>query len=260
MKSAMASLPVLTFHSLDDLGHVTSFSPALFEQALATLAARGYRTLGLAELVESLRQWRPLPERTLVITFDDGHASVYTHALPVLRRHGLRATIFLTVGAQSTGANDGERLPSFEGRPLLAWREIEELRDAGMEFGAHTLTHPDLTRLDRRAAEQELSGAKELIEKRLGVPVIGCAYPYGRCDARVRAQAAAHFSCAFTDRLGLVTPFDDPLMLSRVDAYYLRTPRRFRRFLSPRFPWYLAVRGIARQARRRLIGASRSRS
>jgi len=253
-----SKLPILTFHSIDDLGLVTSFSPALFDQALASLAARGYRTLGLAELIEHLRERRPFPERALMITFDDGHASVYQRALPTLLRHGMRATIFLTVGAPAQAGPEAERLPPFEGRPLLSWRELEELRDAGMELGAHTLTHPDLTRLDHPAIERELAGAKEAIEARLGVPVRALAYPYGRHDARVRAIAAARFSCAFSDRLGLVTTRDDALALPRVDAYYLRTPRRFRRFLSPRFPWYLAVRGVARRVRRTLVQRPRS--
>lgn len=246
------TLPVLTFHSIDEIGLVTSCPPAVFAHGLEALARHGFLTLDLEAIAEHLEQRRPFPERALALTFDDGHASVYEQALPVLQRLGMKATVFLTVGDAATSGGSGSRLPSFEGRPLLSWTEIEEMQRAGLAFGAHTLCHPDLTRQPAAEVERQILESKARIEDRLGAPVLGFAYPYGRHDANSRALVAAHFRCGFTDRLGFVTPSSDRAALSRIDAYYLRSQRRFALVLSRSFPWYIRARGIARELRRAL--------
>jgi peptidoglycan/xylan/chitin deacetylase (PgdA/CDA1 family) len=243
------SLPVLTFHALDEAAAVISYDPRVFERGLAGLHALGYRTIRLSEAVVCVRQGRPFPDRAFVVTFDDGFQSAYTQAFPVLQRHGMCATVFLKVGT-GQAAHLAVRLPSFEGRTMLSWSEIREMQAGGVDFGAHTLTHPDLTRTAEAQIAVEMSASKALIENALGTPVTTFAYPFGRYDARSHRIAQEYFSCACADTLGLLSAHSDPYALERVDAYYLRTTRLFALMSTALFPWYVLARSIPRQLRR----------
>jgi peptidoglycan/xylan/chitin deacetylase (PgdA/CDA1 family) len=244
-----SSLPILTFHALEDDPSVISFAPHVFRRGLARLHENGYRTLHLTQAMETLASGQPIPSRTFVITFDDGYQSVYEQALPVLHDFGMSATIFLTVGESAT-APSGGRLPSFGGRSLLSWPEIREMSQLGMSFGAHTLTHPDLTCVSVKQAEAEIHRSKTVIEDALGFPVTSFAYPYGRYDRRSQEIVRRHFALACSDKLGLATTKSNRYALERVDAYYLRTDRLFGFMLSMAFPWYIATRKIPREIRR----------
>jgi len=243
------SLPILTFHALDDQRSVISFPPELFRRGMGKLYENGYRTIDLLDAIDCLRLKKPFPERSFIITFDDGYESVYEKAFPVLQDYGMTATIFLTVGERGK-ANPGERLPSLEGRSMLTWREIQEMKQWGIELGAHTLTHPDLTRLSRERMEAEIRDSKKIIENTLGTPVSCFAYPYGRYNDRIREVVRQHFTCASSDKLGLMSVDSDPYALERVDAYYLRKDRLFDVMSTSLFPWYIRICSIPRRIRR----------
>lgn len=246
-----ARLPILTFHDIANRRSVISVPPAVFRHGLARLHENGYQTLSLLEAVDHLRQGSPFPDRSLVITFDDGYQSVYEHAFPILQRYGMRATVFLTVGENVTG-EQAHRLPSLEGRTMLAWREIREMHDWGIRIGAHTLTHCDLTLQPAGQIEAEILDSKSAIETELGAPVDCFAYPFGRHDHRSREIVKRHFACACSVKLGLITAGSDPYALERVDAYYLRTDRLFDILLTSLFPWYLRARSVPRTIRHAL--------
>jgi peptidoglycan/xylan/chitin deacetylase (PgdA/CDA1 family) len=243
------SLPILTFHALDDQRSVISFSPELFRRGMAKLFENGYRTIRLLEAVDYLRLRKPFPERSFVITFDDGYESVYEEAFPVLQAYRMTVTIFLTVGERGR-VNPGERLPLLEGRSMLDWREIQEMKQWGIEFGAHTLTHPDLTRLSLERVRSEICNSKVIIEDALNAPVECFAAPYSRYDDRSLEIIRQHFTCACSDKLSLITLKSDLYGLERIDTYYLRTERLFDIMLTPLFPWYVRVRSIPRGIRR----------
>jgi peptidoglycan/xylan/chitin deacetylase (PgdA/CDA1 family) len=245
----MLSLPILTFHSLDDQGSVISFSPDLFRRAMGRLHENGYRTLGLQETVINLREKSSVPEKAFVITFDDGYQSVYREAFPLLRAYGMSAIVFLTVGEHGSVPGT-DRLPSLDHRPMLSWEEIREMQKGGFIFGAHTLTHPDLTRLSFDRMETEIVRSKVIIEDRLGSAVTSFAYPYGRYNPQSYTIVQQHFACVCSDKLGLATVRSDPYALERVDAYYLNTDRLFEMMLSKWFPQYIAARNIPRRIRR----------
>ena len=244
-------LAVLTFHAIDDQQSVISFPAGLFRRAMAQLSERGFRTLDLLEAVDRLRQGTPLPERSLVITFDDGYRSVYEEAWPVLEHYGMCATIFLTVGER--GKTDaGTRLPPLHGRSMLSWAEIGEMHSAGIAVGAHTLTHVDLTQAPLDQIETEIRQSKRAIEEALGTSVESFAYPFGRLDQRSLAIARQHFACACSDKMGLVSPDSDPHTLERVDAYYLRSDRLFGLVGTGFFRPYVTARSVPRRIRRAL--------
>lgn len=245
------SLPVLTFHSIDDQSSVISFSPRLLRDGLARLKEHGYHTIDLMEAVGMVQRRGMFPERCFVITFDDGYRNAYSEAFPVLQQAGMLATVFLTVGETLTSGLT--RLPSQSGRDMLSWDEIREMHASGsIRFGAHTLTHPDLTRLPDRRVESEVRDSKSIIEDALGAPVVCFAYPYGRYDGRSREIASRHFECACSDRLGLITAKTDAFALERVDAYYLRTDRLFDVLLTESFSRYIWARSVPRRIKRAL--------
>ncbi|HWO43875.1 MAG TPA: polysaccharide deacetylase family protein [Candidatus Eisenbacteria bacterium] len=241
-------LAILTFHAIDDQGSPISFPPELFRRAMGRLHAAGYKTLEPKALARCL-SGEAFPERSFAVTFDDGYQSVYDQAFPVLQRYGFSATVFLATG-ENNGVPGGRRLPSMSGRTMLSWGEIREMQRCGIEVGAHTQTHADLTRLSDARVEAEISGCRRIIEDALGAPPDSFAYPYGRYDVRVREIVRRHFARAYSDRLGLVGSKSDIFALERLDAYYLRGKALVNLLPSGLLPWYVRARNIPRQIRR----------
>lgn len=243
-------LPVLTFHSIDDRPSAISFSPKLFQRGMAKLHEKGYQTLSLMKTADCLRRGVPFPEHSLVITFDDGYQTVYDQAFPVLQRYGMSATVFLTVGAKGA-THSANRLPSLEARSMLAWYEIREMQRWGIEFGAHTLTHPDLTRLPLEQVELEICKSKKILEDALGTEILCFSYPHGRFNHQSYEIVRHHFDCACSVKLGLVTLSSELYTLERVDAYYyLRKIWLFDLMWTRLFPWYIRTRSIPLRIRR----------
>ncbi|MBI3651093.1 MAG: polysaccharide deacetylase family protein [Acidobacteria bacterium] len=244
-----AALPVLTFHAVDKLASVNSFSPQLFRRGLQRLRQAGYQTIPLLEAIDCIKHQRRFPERSLVITFDDGYESVYRLAFPVLQELKFSATVFLTVGIHPTTQLEA-RLPSLENRLMLSWREIHEMQKYCIEFGAHTLTHPDLTTLSRQQIEVEIGESKKRLEEATGKAVSSFAYPFGRFDERAREIAQRHFACACSDKLGIANLRSDCFALQRVDAYYLRSEKLFALLPTKFFNGYILSRRVPRTVRR----------
>jgi len=248
-------LPIFTFHTLDDVDRsAIAYPPAGFTRAVETLHQLGSQTLEMDEVAARLRSGASFPPRGMGLTFDDGYRSVYEVAFPLLQRYGLKATVFLAVGRGRSGPSDS--LPSMNGRPMLRWGEIRAMHRAGITLGAHTLTHPDLTRLPLHRVQEEIWESKARIEDVLGAPVTCFAYPYGAADQPIRQVVAERFGCACSDRLGLVSSRSDPHALERVDAYYLRAVPLFGMIFTEMFSWYLRARSLPRLIRRRLGGAA----
>ena len=132
---------------------------------------------------------------------------------------------------------------------MLSWSQVREMRREGIHFGAHTLTHPDLTRLPLERAESEICESKIIIEDALGEPVETFAYPFGRYDGRCRKIVSQNFTVGCSDELAMITARSDRFALERVDASYFRRDRLFDIILTPLFPWYVSVRGIPRRIR-----------
>ena len=138
-----------------------------FRVQMEHLVQNGYRTLLLHEFLEG-----EFPEKSLVLTFDDGHDSNFHVVLPILKQFGLRAEFFITV------ANVG--LPGF-----MTWEELKLLQEAGMSVQSHGLHHQPLTGLDVDMLRDDLRVSKKLLEQYLGSPVNYFAIPGGFADERV---------------------------------------------------------------------------
>ena len=170
---ASKSIPILTYHSLDESRSVVSTPPSIFKMQMQRLQAAGYRTLSLQDVARLIRSGDSFPDKSFVITFDDGYKSTFTEAFPVLERYGYTCTVFL-VGGYCGKLNDWPGQPSTIPRlPLLTWSQVKEMHSYGIRLGAHTMTHPDLTRVAVEQAEKEIVQSKVVIEERLGAALAG---------------------------------------------------------------------------------------
>jgi peptidoglycan/xylan/chitin deacetylase (PgdA/CDA1 family) len=248
--SLTSALPVFTFHALDSEKSPISFPPHIFRQGLARLHATRHQAVSLDQAVEHVKTGKAFSPRAYVMTFDDGYRSVYDEAFPLICDLHLAATIFLSVDQEGEAT---ERLPSLNGQAMLSWDEIREMVRYGITFGAHTLTHPDLRTLVSSRVEKEIVGSKDILEQALGCRVSSFAYPFGRYDATSHAVARAHFACACSDRLGLISHRSDPYALERIDMYYLRYARIFELVQTGLFPWYILSRRIPREIKRAVL-------
>jgi peptidoglycan/xylan/chitin deacetylase (PgdA/CDA1 family) len=164
-------------------------TPERFEDQIAALKSR-WNVVTLADALATLERGGPRAP-TAVVTFDDGYLDNLVNALPVLRRHGVPATIFVTARF-SDGSQRHPRYANEPGRLHLDWEEIATLaREPGISIGSHTLTHPYLTRLDDQTAEREVAGSRDEIAAHIGKDVDFFCYPSGDVTARERALVAA---------------------------------------------------------------------
>jgi peptidoglycan/xylan/chitin deacetylase (PgdA/CDA1 family) len=133
------------------------------------------------------RRPRPSPsgKPAAAITFDDGHEDNHSYALPILAKHGVSATFFITAGFVDRDPSVLQRFQQLLGCGTdnivpLDWAQVRELRANGMDIGSHTYSHPNLARLSRAKAEEELRTSKDLISDRLGAAIDLFAYPFGK--------------------------------------------------------------------------------
>lgn len=137
-----------------------------------------------------------------MITFDDGYADLHEVALPLLKKHGRTATVFVTTGWLETPR-------------MLSWSQLAELAAEGITIGGHSHSHPQLDQLPAAELRAELTRNKELLEDRLGLAVPTMAYPYGYSSARVRkAVRDAGYERAYA--VANTLRGDDPYALPRL--------------------------------------------
>ncbi len=193
-------LLVLCYHTVDDdWTSELSVRTSDFKGQLDALLHMGYAPMTFTSAVSA---W-PSPGRRLVVTFDDGYLSVVQHALPILARRNIPATIFVPtamVGRDRpmswfgidhwAGSDSSELLRS------VGWTDLRRLVDAGWEVGSHSETHPMLTTAPDNLVRNELTDSKSQIEHELGTPCTSIAYPYGNVDPRV---------IAFSEEAGFTT-------------------------------------------------------
>lgn len=237
-------LTILMYHKVDELRPGVRYpgnyvSPAAFEAQMDALVAWGYRSITFDDWL-NYRDGRAanLPDKPLIVTFDDGYTCFARNAWPVMKPRGLSATVFL-VASQIGGTNawDKDELPE----PLLGRDEIRALQGDGVHFGSHSVNHLPMAKISTTAALDELKRSREMIGEVLDREVSVFAYPFSNQSSEVRQLARqAGYRAAVrgkgrmnwrsTDPLGLrrikVEPNMAPTDLQRV----LRRERYFRMF------------------------------
>lgn len=236
---------ILTWHSVDASGSPISVTREEFQRQVEWLASGAVRVVGIGELLA-------LPEdaAAVALTFDDGFSNFATEAAPLLRQHGLAATLFVVTGhAGRDNRWAGAGAPGIPVLPLLDWDALGRLSETGVTLGAHTRSHARLTRVDGPALEAELGQAAEEMVRRTGRRPETVAYPYGAVDARVADTAARWYRWGCTTELRGLGAQEEALRLPRVDAWYLRDTARLAGWGKGGFLAWLWCRRQARRLR-----------
>ncbi|MET8976274.1 polysaccharide deacetylase family protein [Streptomyces sp. NPDC004539] len=194
-RPSLNSLPwVAMYHSVgdctDDPYRIT-VTPERLDAQLAWFARGGLRGVSMAELLAA-----PDRKGLIGLTFDDGYADFVDSALPVLRAHGMTATLFVLPGRLG---GDNAWDPLGPRKPLLTADGIREAAAQGVEIGSHGLTHVDLTQADDETLSAETAQSRERLQELLKSEVTGFCYPYGTIDERAVAavRAAGYgYACA----------------------------------------------------------------
>ena len=211
-------LPVLLYHHVGPLRpgtfHELTVPSDRFERHIEWLARHGYVGIGPSEWLAWRRQGAPLPEKPVLCTFDDGYADLVEHALPVLRRHDFGAAVFVVTG-DIGGENQWDQARGSQPHRLMTAGQIREWSAHGIEFGAHSRTHPDLTTLSGPQLDEEIQGSRDDLSAVTGRAVVSFAYPYGRVNDAVAERARAVFDCAFSCQEGVNTGSSDLHALRR---------------------------------------------
>jgi peptidoglycan/xylan/chitin deacetylase (PgdA/CDA1 family) len=227
------ALRVLMYHKVNDRPENPISVPiGLFDEQMSVLRELGYQVISLEDVLDHVAGITPLPPGAVLITFDDGYRDILENALPVLRRHGYPAVIFVPIGY----LDDARPLPHEEHlaadgliNATLSWDELPELEAGGIRVESHGISHRPLADLDVDEAAREITLSKLRLEERLGRPVRAFAYVKGS-EAHYRPVhlsllKQAGYEIAFTSVSGGNRAEMDPLRLHRynIEPYAHRT-------------------------------------
>lgn len=165
--------PILLYHHVNndqtDSRYVVSV--AVFTAQMKALRDWGYTVIPISTLVEALTHGGPLPERPVVISFDDGNEDIYQNAFPIMQQFGYPGTFFIVADRLSS--------PGF-----VSTADLKQMAAAGWEIDSHSWSHIDLTK-NHAAIWQEAAHSRLVLKQALGAPVEVFAYPYGTVDPTV---------------------------------------------------------------------------
>lgn len=165
-------------------------SPEAFENHLIALTKKGGHFTAMSEMVDNIHKRGVEDPKGVALTFDDGWVDNHAYALPILKKHCVPATFFVTSGHLQSGTEDPRK---------MSLPQLKELLHAGMTIGGHSRSHPDLTRLPPGEARIEIEGCKDDLEQSLGVNIRFFAYPGGafnRDVARLVREAGFLAACS----------------------------------------------------------------
>ncbi|MGH7770918.1 MAG: polysaccharide deacetylase family protein [Candidatus Binatia bacterium] len=227
---------ILLYHSIGkDAPH--SVPLPMFEQQMEILVRR-FQVIRLRDLPAALAS-ASADANIACVTFDDGYWDNYECALPVLERFGIKATFFIATGFL------GKSFRTFAGEyPMMTAAQVRELAALGHEIGAHTVSHPKLTKVSLETARAEVEGSNRFLEELLATEVMSFAYPKGDYNQAVKTLLTAlGFRVAVTIQEGLVDGNPDWLALPRVWVGNKLDLKAFEAKISPAMRWYAQLRG-----------------
>ncbi len=222
-------VPVLTYHGIiasRTQGDAVWFdcTVAEFEAQMQFLRDQGANVVTLEQLQRHLTLGEKLPDKSIVLTFDDSYQGVYDYVAPVLARFGYPYAVFVHT----------DYVGSQKGRPKMSWDELRELDRSGLvTIGSHSRSHPaDMGLLTQTQQDDELQGSKRVLEQELGHPVPFISYPNGKADAATFGRVkAAGYTLGFMEEWGPVQQSPGILALNRY--IHLQLPRAWAENYGP---------------------------
>jgi peptidoglycan/xylan/chitin deacetylase (PgdA/CDA1 family) len=237
MSQLLHDIPILTYHKISsrlEIG-LNTLPPHQFRQQMIYLKDQGFQTITFRDIFH-----QNIPPLPLIITFDDGYASVYQQALPVLQEVGFRAVVFIItdyIGKANTWDANLFSIKFFH----LDESQVTALAEAGMEIGSHGVTHRALPFLPFEQLESELRRSRERLTALVGKEIITFAYPFGIQNPVVQKavqQAGYSFACVNMRGAGRKA---NQYCLPRIPVYRTDSMSSFRHKLSPGFGRQLEI-------------------
>lgn len=177
-KARLAKVPVIMYHDILPKKQVFfDVTPSEFEQHLQLIQKQGLTPISYDQLVIHLRTGLPLPEKPIMLTFDDGYGGHYEYVYPLLKKYGYPGVF--SIYTSKVGINSG--------RTHVSWEQLREMAaDPLVTIASHTVTHPDdLRKLSDDQLQTEVEESKRILESKLGIPIRYFTYPAGKYDERV---------------------------------------------------------------------------
>ncbi len=205
-------VPILLYHYVeyvkdpgDKIRISLNIQPFVFESQLKTLTEAGYTFMTPSDIPDLFNGSRKLPEKAVILSFDDGYRDFYTDVFPLLKKYQAKAVAYI--------------VPGFLDKPNnLTSRQLKEILDSGLvEIGAHTMHHVYLKGMNGKSAKLEIEQSKTFLEKNLGVKIASFAYPYGAFDLKAaRIVKDAGFKTAVSTVLGSDVNLNNLYFLYRI--------------------------------------------
>jgi peptidoglycan/xylan/chitin deacetylase (PgdA/CDA1 family) len=224
----------------------TNVSPAVFASQIRQLRDDGYQAVSLKLALEALHNGE-CNHKLVVISFDDGYQDFYQNAFPILAECQFTATVFLMSGYVS------DESMIFKDKKCLTWCQVRELHAQGINFGSHTVTHPQLQMLSREQVSEEIVNSKKTIEDHLGAEVSSFSYPYAFPEADKNfkswlrdALLKSGYQNGVTTILGTANPHSDRMFLPRLPVNLWDDARFFRAKFEGGYDWLHAFQYAAK--------------
>jgi peptidoglycan/xylan/chitin deacetylase (PgdA/CDA1 family) len=254
LRPSEGRLPILMYHSIsastEERSHPyyrTVTTPDVFALHMKQLREDGYCGMSVSDALSSLEADRHPSGRPVAITFDDGYDNFYSEAFPILRKYGFSATMYLPT------AYIGETPRTFKGIECLTWGQVRKLQTAGIEFGSHTATHPQLKSLAEKDVEREVRTSKNRIEQELGCQVKSFAYPYAFPEtdrsftAGLRGMLGqAGYENGVSTVIGTADRTDDRFFMKRLPMNACDDAPLFRAKLAGAYNWLRPVQYVSK--------------
>jgi len=221
----LKKVPVLLYHHIQP-GGFNTVKPSLFEKHINFLKKEGYEGVTFRQILYNSK----LPDKPVVITFDDGYEAIYRYALPILEKAGFKAVVFMLAGY--VGKRNSWDL-SLEPRSVrhLNSEELTDLNHKGWEIASHAMSHKPLTGMSPEKIQWEAERSGRLLEELLNVKTTGFAYPFGRYNSDVKdavERAGYQYACGALKRHQLP---ESEYMLVRIPVYRFDSIRSIRKKL-----------------------------
>jgi poly-beta-1,6-N-acetyl-D-glucosamine N-deacetylase len=191
-RAKQSSVPVIMYHDIVAQKEVFfDVTPAEFEQHLQWIRKNKMTAISMEQLLVHLQTGLPLPEKPILLTFDDGYRGHYKFVYPLLKKYGYPALFSVYP----------DKIDAPRGRPGLTWEQLQSMAiDPLVTIAAHSKSHPEnLTRLTNQQLEVEINESKQILESKLGIPIQYFTYPEGHYDKRVmEIVKKAGYQAAFT--------------------------------------------------------------
>ena len=205
-------IPILIYHNIDMMvsNDIYTISLSNFRSHMDWFSAWGYTSISLNDLISWRINGNNIPDKPIIITFDDGYTSCYSLAFPALRTCSFKASFFITT--ERVGKKD-----------YLKWEEIRKMKENGMEFGSHGHQHIPLTKLNQHDIQYELKTSKTILENNLGMPANFLSLPGGYFNDEVKQIAKGlGYKAVLTSNFGINENGMDLYALRRIGVrgYY----------------------------------------